>query len=258
MRDPLAKALPPALSFVAVLLLWQGAVWIFRPPPFLLPGIDRVVGRLVAFGAGWPKHVVATVEGIMLGFVVAVVFGVVGAVVIVYSDTLRRALTPLLVTLQIIPKIAFAPLILVWFGVGLTSKVTVAFLVAFFPVLINTAVGLVHVEPDLLDLARSIRAPATWVFFRIRFPNSLPYFFAGLRVASTLAVIGAIIGEFVGSDAGLGYLIVVANNQMDTALGLAAIVLISAIGLALYGAILAVERLCTPWATAEGGLQAMV
>jgi NitT/TauT family transport system permease protein len=257
-RDPLAKALPPALSFVAVLLLWQGAVWIFRPPPFLLPGIDRVVGRLVAFGAGWPKHVVATVEGIMLGFVVAVVFGVVGAVVIVYSDTLRRALTPLLVTLQIIPKIAFAPLILVWFGVGLTSKVTVAFLVAFFPVLINTAVGLVHVEPDLLDLARSIRAPATWVFFRIRFPNSLPYFFAGLRVASTLAVIGAIIGEFVGSDAGLGYLIVVANNQMDTALGLAAIVLISAIGLALYGAILAVERLCTPWATAEGGLQAMV
>jgi NitT/TauT family transport system permease protein len=254
-RDRLANALPPVLSFVGVLLLWQGVVWIFRPAPFLLPGIDRVAQRLIGFGANWPKHVIATVESIVLGFAVAVVFGVIGAVLIVSSDTLRRALTPLLVALQIIPKIAFAPLILVWFGIGLTSKVMVAFLVAFFPVLINTAVGLTQVEPDLLDLARSIRASATWVFFRIRFPNSLPYFFAGLRVASTLAVIGAVIGEFVGSDAGLGYLIVVANNQLDTALGLAAILLISAVGLALYGAILAVERLCTPWAAAEGGLQ---
>jgi NitT/TauT family transport system permease protein len=256
--DRLAKALPAVLSFAVVLLVWQGIVWVFRPAPFLLPGVDRVVGRLVDFGAAWGPHVLATVQGIVLGFAAAVLFGLAGAVVIVYSDTLRRALTPLLVTLQIVPKIAFAPLILVWFGIGLTSKVTVAFLVAFFPVLINTAVGLTQVEPDLLDLARSIRAPATWVFFRIRFPNSLPYFFAGLRVASTLAVIGAVIGEFVGSDTGLGYLIVVANNQLDTALGLASIFLISAIGLALYGAILAVERLCTPWAAAEGGLQAMV
>lgn len=258
MRDRLANALPPVLSFVGLLLLWQSVVWIFRPAPFLLPGIDRVAGRLIDFGPHWPRHVMATVEGIVLGFAVAVVFGVVGAVLIVYSETLRRALTPLLVTLQIIPKIAFAPLILVWFGIGLTSKVTVAFLVAFFPVLINTAVGLTQIEPDLLDLARSIRAPASWVFFRIRFPNSLPYFFAGLRVASTLAVIGAVIGEFVGSDTGLGYLIVVANNQMDTALGLAAIFVISAIGLALYGAILAIERVCTPWAAADGGLRAVV
>jgi NitT/TauT family transport system permease protein len=258
MREPLAKALPPVIAFAAVLLLWQGIVWVFRPAPFLLPGVDRVAERFVSFGANWPRHLLATVESIVLGFAVAVVFGVAGAVAIVYSETLRRALTPLLVTLQIVPKIAFAPLILVWFGIGLTSKVTVAFLVAFFPVLINTAVGLVQVEPDLLDLARSIKASPTWVFFRIRFPNSLPYFFAGLRVASTLAVIGAIIGEFVGSDAGLGYLIVIANNQMDTALGLAAIFLVSAVGLALYGLILAVERLCTPWAGAEGGLRALI
>ena len=258
MRDRLTKALAPALSFVAVLLVWQSVVWVFRPAPFLLPGIDRVAQRLVQFGANWPRHIISTVESILLGFAVAVIFGVAGAVVIVYSDTLRRALTPLLVTLQIVPKIAFAPLILVWFGVGLASKVTIAFLIAFFPVLINTAVGLVQVEPDLLDLARSIKAPPAWVFFRIRFPNSLPYFFAGLRVASTLAVIGAVIGEFVGSDVGLGYLIVMANNQLDTSLGLASIFLVSVIGLALYGAILGLERLCTPWAAAEGGLQALV
>src|SRR5438552_2017678 len=123
MRDRLTKVLPPVLSFAAVLLLWQGVVWLFRPAPFLLPGIDRVVGRLVTFGANWPKHVLATVESIVLGFAVAVLFGVAGAVVIVYSETLRRTLTPLLVTLQIIPKIAFAPLILVWFGIGLCGAI---------------------------------------------------------------------------------------------------------------------------------------
>src|SRR5438876_41 len=126
------------------------------------------------------------------------------------------------------------------------------------PVLSFAAVGLVQVEADLLDLARSIKAPATWVFFRIRFPSSLPYFFAGLRVSSTLAVIGAVIGEFVGSDVGLGYLIVIANNQMDTALGIASIFLVSLIGIVLYGAILGIERMCTRWAAADGGLQAMV
>jgi NitT/TauT family transport system permease protein len=256
MGERLGGALPPTLAFGAVLLLWQGAVWVLKPPPFLLPGIGQVVARLVAFGPNWPRHVVATVEGIALGFLAAVIFGTAGALVIVSSDALRRAITPLLVTVQIVPKIAFAPLILVLFGIGLTSRATIAFLVAFFPVLVNTAVGLVQVEPDLLDLARSIKARPAWVFFRIRFPNSLPYFFAGLRVASTLAVIGAVIGEFVGSDVGLGYLIVIANNQIDTPLGLAAIFLISVIGLALYGLVLLVERLCTPWAAGEGGLKA--
>jgi NitT/TauT family transport system permease protein len=256
MRERLGNAVAPAIAFGAVLLLWQGAVWLFKPAPFLLPGIGRVIDRLVAFGPNWPRHILATVESIALGFAAAVIFGTAGAVLIVSSDALRRAITPLLVTVQIVPKIAFAPLILIWFGIGLTSRATIAFLVAFFPVLVNTAVGLVQIEPDLLDLARSIKARPAWVFFRIRFPNSLPYFFAGLRVASTLAVIGAVIGEFVGSDVGLGYLIVIANNQIDTALGLAAIFLISLIGLLLYGAVLLAERLCTPWASGDGGLQA--
>jgi NitT/TauT family transport system permease protein len=256
MRERLAGAVAPTLAFAAVLVLWQGSVWLLRPPPFILPGIGQVIARLVAFGPNWVGHVIATVEGIALGFLGAVVLGTAGAVIIVSSDMLRRAITPLLVTIQIVPKIAFAPLILVWFGIGLTSRATIAFLVAFFPVLVNTAVGLVQIEPELLDLARSIKARPAWVFFRIRFPNSLPYFFAGLRVASTLAVIGAVIGEFVGSDVGLGYLIVIANNQIDTALGLAAIFLISVIGLVLYGAVVLTERLCTPWASGEGGLKA--
>ena len=195
----------------------------------------------------------ATAAATLWGFAVAVVFGVGVAVPIVYSPALNRAVTPLLVTIQIVPKIAFAPLFLVWFGLGMTSKVMVAFLVAFFPVLVNTAIGLVQIEPDLLDLARSLKTSRTWVFRKIRFPNSLPYFFGGLRVASTLAVIGAIIAEFVGSDVGLGYLIVMANNQLDTPLGLASIALISAFGLLLYGAILLLERLAMPWHVPDGG-----
>ncbi len=258
MRGRLGNALAPTVAFGAVLLLWQGAVWLLQPPPFLLPDIGRVFRRLVEFGPNWPRHIVATLEAVVVGFVAAVVFGTGGALVIVSSNALRRAITPLLVVVQIVPKIAFAPLILIWFGIGLVSKATVAFLVAFFPVLVNTAVGLTQIEPELLDLARSIKARPAWVFFRIRFPSSLPYFFAGLRVASTLAVIGAVIGEFVGSDVGLGYLIVIANNQIDTALGLASIFFVSVIGLGLYGAILLIERLCTPWAAAEGGLRASV
>jgi len=248
----------PILAFAAVLAVWEAAVWAFRPPPFLVPSLGAVLRRMVEFGANWPRHILATVEATLYGFAVAVAFGGIGAVAVVYSDTLRRTVTPLLVTLQIIPKIAFAPLFLVWFGLGITSKVMVAFLVAFFPVLINTAVGLVQIEPELLDLARAMKASRTWVFFKIRFPNSLPYFFAGLRVASTLAVIGAIIAEFVGSDVGLGYLIVIANNQLDTPLGLASIALVSALGLALYGLIMLVERLAMPWHMREGGMRTAV
>jgi NitT/TauT family transport system permease protein len=249
------KAGWPALSFLAVLACWQAIVAIFAPPPFLLPSPGRVLARLIDFGPNWPRHIFATVQAIVLGFLVAVVFGVIGALLVVASDRLRQALTPLLVTLQIIPKIAFAPLFLVWFGLGIVSKVMVAFLIAFFPVLINTAVGFAQVEPELMDLTRSIKARRAWVFLHVRLPNSLPYFFAGLRVASTLAVIGAVIAEFVGSDTGLGYLIVVANNQLDTPLMLASIALVSALGLLLYGLLVALERVLTPWARVDSGLE---
>jgi NitT/TauT family transport system permease protein len=250
------QSLWPVVSFLTVLAVWQTIVSVLAPPPFLLPSPGRVLVRLIEFGPDWPRHIFATVEAIVLGFVVAVAFGATGALAVVASDRFRQALTPLLITLQIIPKIAFAPLILVWFGLGIVSKMTVAFLVAFFPVLINTAVGLVQIEPELLDLTRAIKARRSWVFLRVRLPNSLPYFFAGLRIASTLAVIGAVIAEFVGSDVGLGYLIVVANNQLDTPLALASIALVSILGLTLYGLLVAVERLVTPWARVDGGLKA--
>jgi len=251
--DRLRRLGPPLLMFLMVAVAWEAVVRIVHPPAFLLPSLGAVARRLVSFGPQWPRHIWATVEATLAGFLVAVVFGVGLAIPIVFSPALSRAVTPLLVTVQIVPKIAFAPFFLVWFGLGITSKVMVAFLVAFFPVVVNTAIGLVQIEPDLLDLARSLKTSRVWVFRKIRFPNAMPYIFGGLRVASTLAVIGAIIAEFVGSDVGLGYLIVIANNQLDTALGLAAIALLSAFGLLLYGGIVLLERLAMPWHVRESG-----
>jgi NitT/TauT family transport system permease protein len=153
--------------------------------------------------------------------------------------------------MQIVPKIAFAPLFLIWFGLGPLPIVVVTFLVAFFPMVVNCAVGLADIERDLLDLARVLKLRWWKVLWSIRFPSALPHIFSGLKIASTLAVIGAIIGEFVGSNKGLGYLVLIANNNLNTPLALAAITLVSLFGLVLYAAIVLLEMVSLPWKPAE-------
>jgi NitT/TauT family transport system permease protein len=177
------------------------------------------------------------------------------AVIIVHSRVLAEVLTPVLVILQIVPKIAFAPLFLVWFGLGPLPIVVVTFLVAFFPMVVNMTVGLSHIERDLLDLTRVLHLNWWRVLWSVRFPSALPHLFSGLKVASTLAVIGAIIGEFVGSNKGLGYLILIANNNLNTPLALAAIVLISLFGLILYAAIVLIEMVSVPWKETDLALE---
>ena len=225
-----------------------------RVPSFLLPAPSAVWKVATAFGANWNPHIWATVRVTLLGFGVAVAMGMLLAVLIVHSRLLSDLLTPVIVLLQIVPKIAFAPLLLIWFGTGALPIVMITFLVAFFPMVVNTAIGLVEVEPDLLDLTRVLRMNWWRVLWSIRFPSALPYVFSGLRVASTLAVIGAIIGEFVGGNVGLGYLVLIANNTANTSLAIASIALISGFGLVLYAAILGLERLAMPWKPAEAGL----
>ena len=241
----------PAAGLLGVLLLWELAVRLLRPPAFLLPSPGLVLDTALGFAGNWPKHFWATARATFLGFGVAIVVGMALAVFIVHYRTLRRIFTPVILMLQIVPKVAFAPLLLIWFGSGLVPIVVIAFLVAFFPMVVNTAIGLQEVEPDLLDLTRVYRMSRWRVLWRVRVPSALPYIFSGLRVASTLAVIGVIIGEFVGSSVGLGYLILIANSNMNTALAIAAIILISAFGLLLYGAIVLLERLAMPWKPAE-------
>jgi NitT/TauT family transport system permease protein len=207
------------------------------------------------FGTNWIPHAVATISVALAGFAVAIVVGLLLAVIIVHSRLLAQVLTPALVVLQIVPKIAFAPLFLLWFGLGPLPIVIVTFLVAFFPMVVNGTVGLSDIERDLLDLTRVLRLNWWRVLWSIRFPSALPHLFSGLKVASTLAVIGAIIGEFVGSNRGLGYLILIANNNLNTPLALASIALISLFGLILYAAIVLIEMATVPWKEADLALE---
>ena len=235
--------------------LWQLVVTVFPIPAFILPGPLAVWRTAAAFGTNWIPHAVATISVALAGFAVAIMVGLLLAVIIVHSRLLAQVLTPALVILQIVPKIAFAPLFLLWFGLGPLPIVVVTFLVSFFPMVVNGTVGLSDIERDLLDLTRVLRLNWWRVLWSIRFPSALPHLFSGLKVASTLAVIGAIIGEFVGSNRGLGYLVLIANNNLNTPLALASIALISLFGLALYAAIVLIEMATVPWKEADLALE---
>jgi NitT/TauT family transport system permease protein len=238
---------PPALTLVAVAVLWELAVDFFRIPEYLLPPPS---GIAAAMGADWQYlllHTWVTTKEILLGFALAVVVGIPTAMAIVYSSHLERALYPLLVASQSVPKIAIAPLLIFWAGIGTLPKVLVAFLISFFPIIIDTVVGLRSVEPEMLHLARSMGAGEMRIFLKIRFPTALPNLFAGLKVAVTLAVVGAIVGEFIQADQGLGYALLQANAVLNTKLGFAAIIVLAAVGIALFVVVDVIERRLIPW-----------
>jgi NitT/TauT family transport system permease protein len=194
----------------------------------------------------WVNSLVTLYET-LAGFLLSVVIGVPLAILIVWSPYLRNTVYPILLLFQSIPKTAIAPLIVIWFGHDITSKVVVAFLVAFFPIVVDTAAGLMSVETDMLNLSRSLKSSRQQEFRYIRLPNALPYFFSGAKVAITLAVIGAVIGEFVGGSAGLGYIILLAASQLQTSLVFAALTILSIQGIVLFYGIGLIERLTLPW-----------
>ncbi|MCL6641596.1 MAG: ABC transporter permease [Candidatus Rokubacteria bacterium] len=192
-------------------------------------------------------HAGVTLYETLAGFALSVAVGTPLAVAIVYSPVLRWAIYPLLVVAQAIPKVAIAPVLLLLLGAGEVSKVVVAFLVAFFPIVVDTATGLAATPPELLDLSRSYRAGALKTFLKVRFPMALPFFFSGLKVAVTLSVIGAVVGEFVGSDRGLGYVIVSATSYWKSNLAFGAMLLLAVMAVGLFALVEAVERLVCPW-----------
>lgn len=184
---------------------------------------------------------------VVAGFLVATVVGIPLAILIVVSNTLSRLLYPPTVAIQAIPKIALAPLFVVWFGFGTMPKIAVAFLISFFPIMIDTIAGLRSIDPGMLQLARSMGAAPHRVFMKLRLPNALPMIFSGLKVASTLAVVGALTGEFVGSDRGLGYVLLQASGNLNTALLFAALIILSVLALAFFYLIELCERIMIPW-----------
>jgi NitT/TauT family transport system permease protein len=236
-----------SLSLIVFALMWELACVLFKVPSYLLPAPSDIALRLFEKRGLYLGHSWVTFYETVFGFALAVLGGCLAAAVIVVIPVLRDLIMPLLLIAQIIPKVAIAPILLIWFGYGLTPKVLIAFLIAFFPVVVNTAQGLASVEPELLELGQSLKASRWQIFWKFRVPTALPDLFSGMKIAITLAVIGAVIGEFVGGNRGLGYLIIIANQELDTPLAFAAIFILSAGGIVLFWLIELAERLVVPW-----------
>jgi NitT/TauT family transport system permease protein len=244
----LASSAPSVVLFLALLLLWQLAATSLGLREYLLPSPMSVVNALIGDEIPWAKHIWVTALEIAGAFVLAGLLGVGLGVAIAWSQTLSRALVPFLVFVNTLPKVAVAPLFLLWLGYGILPNMLIGALIGFFPVVINTAVGLTQIDPEMLDLGRVFSAPKWKVFLKIRIPNACPYILSALKVTATAAVVGAIVGEFVASQRGLGYVIIATQSSMNTPVAFGALVWISVIGLALYGAVGLIARWAVPWA----------
>lgn len=246
-RRALGDYVIPAATLAGALVVWEAASRVFHIPSFVMPAPSAILGEGWAWRYRFIEHTWVTLYETLGGFALSIGVGVPLAVLIVYSPMMRSALYPLIVLAQSIPKIAVAPVLLLILGYGEIPKVVVAFLVAFFPVVVDTATGLAATPPELLDLSRSYRASAFKTFLKVRLPMALPFFFAGAKVAITLSVIGAVVGEFVGSDRGLGYVILSATSYWKTDLAFSAMLLLSLMAILLFGAVSLAERLLCPW-----------
>lgn len=243
----LGRILRVTAFFGTLILLWEVLLRTLQVPDWLLPSPLQIAEVIADKNSVMLYHTLVTLEETILGFVLALVIGIVFAIGIVHSQILRETLYPTLIMFNSFPKIAIAPIFVVWIGVGIESKIANAFLVAIFPVVINTIMGLMDIDPELLELVRAMSG-SRWVLFRkIRFPHSLPYLFAGCKIAISFAVIGAIVGEFISGRSGLGYLVLSANNYFNTPLAFTALFYLVVMSIALYGLVVIAEKLMLPW-----------
>jgi NitT/TauT family transport system permease protein len=237
----------PLVFALATLLAWEAVCRVARISPALLPPPSAVWSVMSGNWGILYDQSMPTVFEAVVSFGIASLLGIALAVAITSSVWVREALYPNIVMLQLIPKIAVAPLFIVWLGVGSETCTTVAVFIAFFPVVVSTATGLVSAKPEVLQLCRSLTA-TEWQMFRLaRFPYAVPYIFAGLKVAVTMVIIGVVVGEFITAQAGLGYIIMFASSAGETATVLAAIVLLCGIGLVLFGLVALAEKLMQRW-----------
>jgi NitT/TauT family transport system permease protein len=228
---------------LAVIVLWQVLVDAFHVPRFVLPSPLATVATLGSAKYAWLSNLAVTAVEILGGFGLGALVGVTLAVLFCWSPLLSLLLLPLFVTLNMIPKVALGPLFIVWFSYGIFPNILIAFSICFFPILLTTARGLSEVEPDLLDLVKSLHGSRWTLFRKIQLPGALPYVFSGMKVGAILAVAGAIVGEFIASERGLGYLMIQVQSSLDTPAMVMAVVLLTLLGVALYGLVLGCERL---------------
>jgi NitT/TauT family transport system permease protein len=234
-------------TFAGVLLAWEIAVRATGVKAYILPAPSTVLADL------WHRLPIVlqaalfTLQPMLLGFALAVVVGVLLALIVAFSRPLQAVIYPLVVFLQIVPKIAVAPIFIIWFGYGLLPKVLLVFLLSFFPIVVSSVTAFRSVDPDIMDLARATGAGAWRIFWKVQAPHALPTLFTGFKVAAALSSTAAVVAEFVASDRGLGYLLLEYNGTLNTSMAFAVILVLSVMGLALYGAVEVIERVAIPW-----------
>jgi NitT/TauT family transport system permease protein len=245
------RALAPLTTLAIILAVWQWAVRFFEVPSLVLPAPSEIVLNIIEKRHLYLVFSVPTLVQILAGFAMAAALGVLLGIAVSFSGLARRTVYPILVSSQMVPKVAIAPVLVIWFGTGLEAKVFIAFLIAFFPITLSTMVGLAAVDPDMVRLFRAMRAGPYRTFVKLRLPTALPNIFAGLKIGMSLAVVGAIVAEFVAADRGLGYYLLYANGQLDGPGVFAALTLLTIIGVLLYYAVEVVERLFIPSALVQ-------
>ena len=243
----MARWLGPALLLAALIAVWQGAVVLFAVPAWKLPAPSAIAAELVASRDLYLKHTWVTLMEVMLGFGAALATGVLLATLIAYYRTLQRAVYPLVIASQTIPIIVIAPLLLIWVGYGIAPKIIVVILIAFFPITVNTVDGLRSVDTDMVNMMRTLGASRRQIFTKVQVPTAMPFLFSGTKIAVTFSVIGAVIGEWVGASAGLGYLTRISVPLFLTARSFGAVLLLAAMGIILFVSVALLERLLLPW-----------
>ena len=241
------------IAIIVLLLVWEWLVRLLKVPELILPAPSVVFDHLWTKRALYIAFSQPTLIEILAGFAVAAVAGILLGILVSFSDLAKRTVYPLLVSSQMVPKVAIAPVFIIWLGTGLEAKVLISFLIAFFPIMVSTMVGLEAIDADMVRLFRSMGAGAYRTFMKLRLPAALPNIFAGLKIGMSLAVVGAIVAEFVAADRGLGYYLLYANGQLDTPGVFGALLLLTVIGVVLYYMVEGVERIFVPSALSKDG-----
>lgn len=239
----------PLLTTIAAFGLWEVGCRVFEVPSFLIPAPSEIWRETIAIGPSVAGHTLATLKTVMLGFIVSIIVSLPLAVLLTASPAISAAIYPLLVWIQSIPKVALAPILVVLLGTNELPRVTITMLVAFFPLVISIATGLMSVPPELLELSKACRASKLSELWRIRLPYAIPFIFAGLKVAISLAVVGAVVAEFVNSDQGLGFLIQTSTAFFKVPVAFGALIILSIMGVVLFQLVVIVERVFFPWST---------
>ena len=248
----LARRRNAFVFFLILVAFWEASTVVFEIPVYLLPAPTDVWVGFMSQPGRMLENAFITLQIIVVGYAIAIVVSIPLALLIAFSRFVQTTFYPLLVVFQIIPKIAIAPLFIVWFGYGFMPKIMLVFLLSFFPIVISAIAGFRSLDEDVEDFARSTGAGPWRMFLKIRLPQSLPHIFTGLKVGAAMAATAAVVAEFVGSDSGLGYLILEYNGFIETAKVFAAIILLSVAGLAIYYSVEALERVASPWHVKKG------